>query len=369
MRYLSFILFLLILQSCNQSGTITFSGTIEGAEDGSKVYFQNVNENSQPFDIDTLEIQNGKFSFEIDKQEQSKVGLLNFRNLNTTLIFFYERDNIEADFDLNNLYESTFKGGKDNDLFNNFKEELLKFSNRKTELQNEIDEARQAMSNQDMIRLQTEIALVSNEEQVFKKEFVNENINSLLSLMLLNEMIAKKEVSYDEVEKLLEKRKNKNENVFSKLVDVNKQLLKGAEVGNQAPEFSGPTPEGDTLSLKEAMGKITLIDFWASWCRPCRVENPNVVRVHNQFKDKGFNIISISLDRPNQRAQWLKAIEDDKMDWYHISNLNYWDDPIAREYGVRSIPATFIIDENGKIVAKNVRGGALAQKVAELLAE
>ncbi len=370
MRYLSFILILLFLQSCDQSGTITFSGTIDGAEDGSKVYFQNVNENNQPFDIDTLEIRDGKFSFEIDKQKQTQVGLLNFRNLNTTLIFFYKNDDIEANFDLNNLYESTFKGGKDNDLFNGFKDELLKFNKRKTELQNEMAEARQAMSNNDLVRLQTEAALISNEEQVFKKEFVDNNINSLLALMLLNEMIAKKEVTYNELEILLEKRdKNNEENVFSRLIEVNKQLLKGAEVGNQAPDFSGPTPDGDTLSLKDAMGKITLIDFWASWCRPCRVENPNVVRVHNQYKDKGFNIISVSLDRPNQRAQWLKAIEDDKMDWYHVSNLKYWDDPIAREYGVRSIPATFIIDENGKIVAKNLRGPALGQKVAELLTE
>lgn len=370
MRYLSFILILLLLQSCDQSSTITFSGTIDGAEDGSKVYFQNVNENNQPFDIDTLEIRDGKFSFEIDKQKQTQVGLLNFRNLNTTLIFFYKNDNIAANFDLNNLYESTFKGGKDNDLFNEFKNELLKFNKRKTELQNEMAEARQAMSNNDLVRLQTEAALISNEEQVFKKEFVDNNINSLLALMLLNEMIAKKEVTYNELEILLEKRdKNNVENVFSRLIEVNKQLLKGAEVGNQAPDFSGPTPDGDTLSLKDAMGKITLIDFWASWCRPCRVENPNVVRVHNQYKDKGFNIISVSLDRPNQRAQWLKAIEDDKMDWYHVSNLKYWDDPIAREYGVRSIPATFIIDENGKIVAKNLRGPALGQKVAELLTE
>jgi len=369
MRFLSLLFLALILHSCqDRSKTITFTGTIPGAEDKSKIYFQKVNENNQPYDVDTLEIVNGSFSFELDKAKNPEVGLLNFRNLNITLVFFIENQDIEAQFDYNNLYGTNFSGGKENELFITFKERILEFDRRKTENQEAMNEARRNMSNQDIVRLQTEAAILNNDEQVFKKEFINQNVNSIIAMMMLNEMISKKEVTFDEVETILKKRNSTlEENVFSRLVKVNMQSLKGANVGNMAPPFSGPDPDGNIISLEDALGKVTLIDFWASWCRPCRIENPNVVRVHNQYKDKGFNVISISLDRPDQRAQWLKAIEDDKMDWYHISNLQFWNDPIAKEYGVRSIPATFIVDENGKIVAKNVRGPALGRKVGELL--
>src|SRR5690606_10619291 len=127
---------------------------------------------------------------------------------------------------------------------------------------------------------------------------------------------------------------------------------------NMAPDFSGPDPDGNIISLKDVMGKVTLIDFWASWCRPCRIENPNVVRVYNQYKDQGFTVVSVSLDREGQRAQWLKAIDDDKMDWHHISSLKFWQEPIAQQYGITSIPMTYLLDETGKIVASNLRGPA-----------
>ncbi len=117
------------------------------------------------------------------------------------------------------------------------------------------------------------------------------------------------------------------------------------------------------------MGKVTLIDFWAAWCRPCRVENPNIVKVYEKYHDKGFNVIGVSLDRADQRDRWLQAIKDDNLTWTQISNLQFWDEPIAQLYGVRAIPAAFILDENGVIVAKNVRGQDLEQQVKQLLGE
>ena len=142
---------------------------------------------------------------------------------------------------------------------------------------------------------------------------------------------------------------------------------KKASVGGTAPQFEAPTPSGETLALKDAMGTYTIIDFWASWCKPCRMENPNVVNVYNKYHDKGLNIISVSLDRPGQKDRWLKAIEADNMDWHHVSNLQFWQDPIARQYNVRSIPATFLLDAEGKIIDKNLRGQALQAKIAALL--
>ena len=133
----------------------------------------------------------------------------------------------------------------------------------------------------------------------------------------------------------------------------------------KAADFSAKTPEGKTVSLKESLGKVTIIDFWASWCGPCRAENPNVVALYNELHSKGLNIIGVSLD--DDATKWKNAIVKDKLTWTQISNLKGWKDPIALNYEVEGIPATFILDAKGNIVAKNLRGDELKAKVKELL--
>jgi peroxiredoxin len=142
-------------------------------------------------------------------------------------------------------------------------------------------------------------------------------------------------------------------------------IMNQVAIGKKAPDFAGTTPDGNTLRLSEHYSKYTLIDFWASWCGPCRRENPNVVAAFQKFKDKGFNVFGVSLDK--SKDNWVKAIEHDHLDWLQISELNYWASEIAKAYGVRAIPANFLIDENGIIVAKNLRGEQLQAKLAELL--
>ncbi len=143
------------------------------------------------------------------------------------------------------------------------------------------------------------------------------------------------------------------------------QTEKSLMIGALAPEIVLPNPAGDSLRLSDLRGKIVLIDFWASWCGPCRRENPNVVRVYQQYKEQGFEILGVSLDRTQEA--WVKAIEKDQLEWLHVSDLQYWQSIAAKTYAVSSIPATVLLDREGRIVAKGLRGPALEQKIAELL--
>ncbi|MFN8351935.1 MAG: TlpA disulfide reductase family protein [Flavobacteriales bacterium] len=135
-------------------------------------------------------------------------------------------------------------------------------------------------------------------------------------------------------------------------------------VGSEAPDFTQPTPDGKQLSLSSLRGKVVLIDFWASWCKPCRMENPNVKRVYDQYKGKGFEILGVSLDR--EKGAWTQAIAQDGLPWKHVSDLAFWNNAAAQQYGVSSIPYTVLVDKDGKVLGKNLRGPALEEKLAEV---
>ena len=166
--------------------------------------------------------------------------------------------------------------------------------------------------------------------------------------------------------------------LFDHLSEVNKKSEAGValekaivaarvtSVGQVAPDFTQNDTLDKPVSLSSFRGSYVLVDFWASWCGPCRAENPNMVTAYNKYKGKGFKILSVSLDKPGARDKWLEAIHKDGLTWQHVSDLQFWDNAVAKAYGVNSIPANFLLDPQGKIVGKSLRGKELDKKLGEI---
>jgi peroxiredoxin len=217
---------------------------------------------------------------------------------------------------------------------------------------------------------------ISDEEKTYTQQTVLQSTNSSLSLFILStyQGMARDPnfrvngFTDPEVVALLTDVLNK----FPERTDiagirnsVEAGIPKTKWVGKQAPEISLPDTEGKTVKLSSFRGKYVLVDFWASWCGPCRRENPNVVQAYNQFKNKNFTILGVSLDR--QKEPWEKAIVDDNLNWTHISDLKFWQSEVVPVYQVESIPFNVLVDPDGKVVAENLRGNALEQKLQQVL--
>ncbi len=346
------------------------SGTVENATEGQEIYVSELNEtNTQTVPVDTVQVVEGKFELDLEEKDSPTISFLNLNGTRGNILYIADNTPISFEIYPDSLYASKVSGGADNEILYTYLGEVRE-SNRKI---GEIRTAmREAFSSQDTAQLETLQSTqqeIAEQDKVNKKELVSNNPNSLVSVMVLQDMISTRMYSTAELQDLFENLSPEvKETSLAKTLEQNLKNLSASAIGSKAPDFSAETPEGNELSLNEVLGEVTLVDFWASWCKPCRVENPNIVKVYNEYHDKGFNIIQVSLDRPGQKDKWVQAIEEDKIgDWNHVSNLMFWQDPIAAKYGVRAIPAAFLLDKEGNIIAKNLRGDELEEKVAEML--
>lgn len=249
--------------------------------------------------------------------------------------------------------------------------EIKPFEDKLQALLKESQQATPAQKNDPAYRagIEKRYSEVANELTIILKSFIAKHPDSYISLLALNELIS----SGTEATALYSLYQKLSESVQK--TDLGNELgirilsSTRTAIGAVAPDFTQKDPSGKPVKLSDFLGKYVLIDFWASWCGPCRSENPNVVKAYKQFKNKNFEILGVSLDNPNAKSAWLKAIETDKLTWPQVSDLQGWKNSAARLYGVQSIPQNFLLDPKGVIVAKNLRGEQLIATLNTVLNE
>ncbi|WP_124980541.1 TlpA disulfide reductase family protein [Nonlabens xiamenensis] len=373
MKYIIALLSVLVINSCQDKTTETsylISGEAPGVANGLRLYLNKLDENRKTVVLDTSIVMDENFHFDsAPRTENEELRFITLDGSNSNLILLTANEPIRLTIEKDSLHYSRIEGSPSSSALQAFKRKQAEYMKRVNEFNQERIQAMKSKENNKVMAASAKWQAAEEHFVEKSMEMIKANQQNLVSIMILGELLNAKimdateaRVQFDEVNPTIQNTSlGQNVNEFLKKSE-------SVAVGSKAPYFEGKNPEGNILKLPEVLGKVTLIDFWASWCGPCRRENPNVVAAYEKYHDKGFNIISVSLDRPNNESAWKQAIEKDKMTWNHISRLQYFG-PIAKLYNVSAIPATFLLDEDGVIIDTNLRGQALHERLEELLGD
>ncbi|MEO8583039.1 MAG: TlpA disulfide reductase family protein [Flavitalea sp.] len=352
---------LLVPASIFAQQKFNIKGNLKGLPDGTPVSLSNANKPEDTVAKST--VKDGIFQLSGSIAE-ANLYQLNLDAAQKKSILFIGNDNVNVDGDVNAIQDLAITGSPTHDAFEDFKKTFNPLFKDLTTLGQQIN-AQPDTKPDDSIMVAYKSKIDDVKSAV--DQFVNAHKSSPVAPFA---MVVTSEIDQDIP--ALEKRykllnKDAQTGFFGMIIQQQISDSRTGAIGSQAMDFTQPDVNGKSVALTSFKGKYVLLDFWASWCRPCRMENPNVVKAYNKYKDKNFTVLGVSLDR--DKSPWLKAIKDDKLVWTQVSDLKFWYNDVATKYKIQSIPQNYLLDPTGKIIAKNLRGDELTSKLNELLGD
>ncbi|MDR0509924.1 MAG: AhpC/TSA family protein [Rikenellaceae bacterium] len=338
----------------------TIEGRVAGLKNGSKIYLL---DNSAQTKVDSATLAGGKFGFRLANDYPDRA----FLSIDGKRYpFIKEQGKIVVVVDLVGDGTFTVSGTETNNRIKALNDGLAGYNGQLKELNSKLS----ALRSEGNGKTPVFDSLYAVYQSVYEKrseqtaQTVRESANTIFAAYQLNNN-AYSLTTPQMVDSVLTIVGSAPANAFTDKLKERRAILAATAIGQPALDFTQERPDGTPFTFSSLKGKLVLIDFWASWCGPCRAENPNVVKTYNRFREHGFEIVGVSLD--NDRDKWLKAIEKDGLAWVHVSDLQYWNNAVSKSYGVNAIPHTVLVDQNGIIIAKDLRGRKLTEKIAEIL--
>lgn len=361
-RLLSFALALLAMASCSKP-TFNVKVELQNAE-GKKIYLQKFLKNEKIV-IDSAVMQDNMVNFIVENDDPSIHYYLIIKDLNP-IRFFAENNDVKIVGDVKSRESfNIITDSHAQQLVNEYNAEYKKLNEQFNEVREKYYSS--AQNNDEVAREKIGTAYEQMEKNLtnYRNLFLTKNKSSIVAPYILYNNRYNYELN--ELEDFVNSFELKEETVYTQLLNEYIAKLQRVDIGQPYLDFTQETPDGYLLSLSELVGKskLLLVDFWASWCGPCRAENPNVVSVYKDYHEKGFDVLGVSLDM--EKANWMRAINSDGLIWHNVSDLKYWNNAAAKDYAISSIPSNILLDENGIIIAKNLRGEDLRNKVEEIL--
>lgn len=364
--------------------TAEISGILENSSPRQYIFLQELKPN-ELLNVDSAIVsEDGSFEFKRKVKFPSFYLLkINQNNFLTMLIEPGEKIKMTSHFDSLN-YPVAIIGSKGTKLIADYNKRLLKTRNKLSNL-NDIYERNSGRP--DVAKVIDSLDKLGdgylNDMNSYAKKYIDDNVSSLATIPVLYSQLTQEIYILDPQKDLLyflkvDSSLFREYPEYGPVIDLHNQIKQmvayfdGSEATKanpgermEAPEIALPSPEGDTIKLTSTRGSFVLLDFWASWCAPCRTENPNLVKAWNLYRNKGFKIFQVSLDKTKEA--WIKGIQDDGLEkWIHVSDVSYWQSVVVPLYKIESIPANYLLDREGRIIATNLRGDALQRKLAEI---
>jgi len=361
------IIYLLVITvfmaACSSKPHYVVKGKIDGSD--SITFYLQKRDAGKIVTIDSAVSKKGSFTIKGGAIEYPQLIQLVAGDTRKRTSFYIENSEITITGSLDSLFKAVITGSKAQDEYQSLidSDKLLSESYSKTSI--EYQAASQAGNTARVAKLEKQSDSIQTEMTNLQKNFVRNNPASYVSPSILASLSYEMEAG--EIESMI----NAMDSVVASMPEIKSlkekvAVMKTVSTGQKAPDFTMNDVDGNPVALSSKIGaKLLLVDFWAAWCGPCRQENPNVVKVYNEFNKKGFDVFGVSLD--DTKEAWIKAIADDKLTWTQVSDLQRGNNAAAKLYAVNAIPSNFLLDETGTIIARNLRGEALYNKVNEVL--